>query len=102
VSGHPGSIDVFDNRYQPVTAPGGFVDPNLPADFTPSNITALDGNLFVSYSKGQEAVGQVDEFHPNGNLIMAFTSDTLAAPSGMAIAPSQFGAFANDLLVQII
>src|ERR1700722_9138290 len=43
----PGSIDVFDSNFVPTTATGGFVDPNLPAGFTPYNVTALDGDVFV-------------------------------------------------------
>jgi uncharacterized protein (TIGR03118 family) len=99
VTTHPGSIDVFDASFAPVTPSGGFTDPNLPANFTPYNIATINGNLFVAYAKGLQAVGQVDEFDPDGHLIMTFTSNTLAAPWGMVVAPSNFGAFANDLLV---
>jgi len=99
VTGHPGSIDVFSATFQPVTPSGGFNDPHLPANFTPYNVTTVNGNLFVAYSEGLQAVGQVDEFDPNGSLIMTFTSTTLAAPWGMVVAPANFGAFANDLLI---
>ncbi len=57
-----GTIDVFDSNFAPVTTTGGFSDPGLPAGFTPYGIAALDGNVFVSYSMGAQAVGQVDEF----------------------------------------
>ncbi len=96
---HSGSIDVFDAGFNPITPAGGFTDPNLPANFEPYNIANIDGNLFVAYAKGLQAVGQVDEFDSDGNLLMTFTDNTLAAPWGLAIAPSSFGAFANDLLV---
>src|SRR5580698_4314269 len=99
VTGSPGSIDIFDASFNPVTLSGGFTDPNLPANFTPYNIANINGNLFVTYSEGLQAVGQVDEFDPNGTFIMSFTSTTLAAPWGLAVAPSNFGAFAGDLLV---
>lgn len=82
LTGHPGSIDVFDASFNPVTTSDGFTDPNLPAHFTQYNIASIDGNLFVSYAQGLQAVGQVDEFDLNGNLIMTFTSNTLAAPWG--------------------
>jgi len=97
--GHPGSIDVFDSTFKPVTPSGGFTDPNLPANFEPYNIASIGGNLFVAYSEGAQAVGQVDEFDPTGKLIMTFTSTTLAEPWGLAVAPQNFGAFSNDLLV---
>jgi uncharacterized protein (TIGR03118 family) len=95
----PGSIDVFDTNFHPVTTPGGVLDAHLPAHFTPYNIQTLNGNLFVAYAKGAQAVGRVDEFDPNGNLIMTFTDKTLAAPWGLVVAPANFGAFSNDLLV---
>ena len=98
-TGHPGSIDVFDASFKPVTPAGGFTDPNLPANFAPYNIANIEGNLFVAYAKGLQTVGQVDEFDPDGKLIMTFTNETLAEPWGMVVAPSNFGAFANDLLV---
>jgi uncharacterized protein (TIGR03118 family) len=95
----PGSIDVFDANFNPVTTTGGFSDPSLPTGFTPYNITTIDGNLFVTYSNGTEDVGQVDEFDSEGNLIMSFTDPSLDEPWGLTLAPSQFGTFSNDLLV---
>lgn len=94
-----GSIDVFDSNFNPVTTSGGFVDPNLPAGFTPYNVTAIDGDVFVTYSMGVQAVGQVDKFDTEGNLIMSFKDPSLNAPWGLALAPSHFGTFSNDLLV---
>src|SRR5208283_3987224 len=69
-----GSIDVFDTNFKPATTTGDFLDSGLPAHFVPYNIQALNGNLFVAYAKGLQAVGRVDEFDPNGKFIMAFTS----------------------------
>ena len=95
----PGSIDVFDSSFNPTTTSGGFSDPSLPTGLTPYNITNLDGNLFVAYSEGTTAVGQVDEFNPDGTLIMSFTDASLNEPWGLTLAPSHFGSFSNDLLV---
>ena len=75
-----GSIDVFDSNFNPVTTTDGFVDPNLPAGFTPYNVTAIDGDVFVTYSMGAQAVGQVDKFDTEGNLIMSFKDPSLNAP----------------------
>ena len=94
-----GSIDVFDSNFNPVTTTGGFSDPALPTGFTPYNIAALDGNLYVAYSMGAQAVGQVDEFDTEGNLIMSFKDASLNAPWGLTFAPSSFGTYSNDLLV---
>jgi uncharacterized protein (TIGR03118 family) len=94
-----GTIDVFDSNFAPVTTTGGFSDPSLPTGLTPYGIAALDGNVFVTYSMGAQAVGQVDEFDTEGNLIMSFKDASLNAPWGMTLAPSNFGTFSNDLLV---
>jgi uncharacterized protein (TIGR03118 family) len=94
-----GSIDVFDSNFNPVTTTGGFSDPALPTGFTPYNITAIDGDVFVAYSMGVQAVGQVDQFDTEGNLIMSFKDPSLNSPWGLTLAPSHFGTFSNDLLV---
>jgi uncharacterized protein (TIGR03118 family) len=94
-----GSIDVFDSNFAPVVTTGGFSDPALPTGLTPYNIAALDGNLYVAYSMGTQAVGQVDEFDTEGNLIMSFKDASLNAPWGLTFAPSNFGTYSNDLLV---
>ena len=94
-----GTIDVFDSNFAPVVTTGGFSDPALPTGLTPYNIAALDGNLYVAYSMGMQAVGQVDEFDTEGNLIMSFKDASLNAPWGLTFAPSNFGTYSNDLLV---
>ena len=95
----PGSIDVFDSNFIPTTTTGGFSDPNLPTGFTPYNVTAIGSDVFVTYSMGVQAVGQVDEFDTEGNLIMSFKDPSLNSPWGVALAPSHFGSFSTDLLV---
>ena len=94
-----GSIDVFDSNFNPVTTTGGFSDPNLPTGLTPYNVTAINGDVFVTYSMGVQAVGQVDVFDTDGNLIMSFKDPSLNSPWGLTLAPSHFGTFSNDLLV---
>ena len=110
---HNGRIDVFDNAFHPVSLPNAFTDAKIPAGFAPFNIQALNGNLFVTYAKQDAAKknsipapgqGYVDEFDPNGVLMMRVASSgnknaPLNAPWGLALAPSNFGAYSNDLLV---
>jgi uncharacterized protein (TIGR03118 family) len=99
---HSGAIDVFDSAFGPVTVSGGFTDPNLPAGYAPFNVQNLGGKLFVTYA-GQNGVGPgglVDIFDANGNLQRRLvTQGSLNSPWGMALAPSQFGEFSNDLLL---
>jgi uncharacterized protein (TIGR03118 family) len=105
-----GGIDVFDSAYKPVTLPGTpFVDPQVPAGYAPFNIWNLGGKLYVMWAKQNTnknfAVsgvgnGAVSIFDLNGVLVQhVATGGTLNAPWGVAIAPANFGAFSNDLLV---
>ena len=106
---HAGTIDVFDTNYAKATLPGSFSDPQVPAGFAPFNIQNLGGKLYVTYAK-QDATKTIDVagvgngyvaiFDTNGNLLQHLISGgPLNSPWGIAIAPSTFGTFANDLLV---
>jgi uncharacterized protein (TIGR03118 family) len=106
---HNGSIDVFDTNFTQVTLPGGFVDPTLPAGFAPFNIQNIGGKLYVTYAMQDAAKhddvagpgnGFVDVFDTNGNFLQRLVSmGPLNSPWGLALAPSNFGQFSNDLLV---
>jgi uncharacterized protein (TIGR03118 family) len=46
-----GTIDVYDQNWQLVTAlPGNFTDPNLPANYHPFNVQAIGNQLYVEYA----------------------------------------------------
>jgi uncharacterized protein (TIGR03118 family) len=104
-----GSIDVFNSSFSSVTlGPGAFVNPNLPAGFVPFNVEDINGTVYVSYAPaghGQQTtatagMGLVATFTESGTFITNLvTGGPLASPWGMAIAPSDFGQFSNDLLV---
>jgi uncharacterized protein (TIGR03118 family) len=104
-----GSVDVFDANFHPTTVAGGFHDASIPAGYAPFNIQAIGGDLYVTYALQDAAKhddvagmghGYVDEFDMNGNLIRRFTGQgALNSPWGLALAPSQFGALAGDLLI---
>jgi uncharacterized protein (TIGR03118 family) len=106
---HAGTVDVFDSGFAPVSAPGGFADPTLPAGFAPFGIQELGGSLYVTYAK-QDAAGEddvagpgfgfVDVFDANGVLNRRLISNgSLNSPWGLALAPAGFGPFGGDLLV---
>jgi uncharacterized protein (TIGR03118 family) len=110
---HNGKIDVIDGQFHKV-APntqgfGTFTDPNLPQGFAPFNIQNLGGKLFVTYAKQDAAAtrdvagagnGFIDVFDTSGNLLQRLVSGgALNSPWGLALAPANFGAFSNDLLV---
>jgi uncharacterized protein (TIGR03118 family) len=102
-------IDVFSSSFAPVTAPGGFVDPKLPAGYGPFNVQEIGGRIVVAYAEvdpqtGDEVAGEhkgyVDVFDTNGNLLRRLISQgNLNAPWGLVLAPRHFGQFSGDLLV---
>ena len=104
-----GHINVFDSSFSPVTlGAGAFSDPNIPAGFVPFNVQNIGGKIYVTYAPAglpaQRAAtpgqGFVDAFDENGTLLQrVITGSQLAAPWGIALAPSGFGEFGGDLLV---
>jgi hypothetical protein len=51
---HNGTVDVFDSSFHAIT--GGFVDPNLPANYAPFGIASIDNLLFVTLQCNNELV----------------------------------------------
>lgn len=107
---HAGTVDVFDQNFQPVNIPNGFRDNKIPLGFAPFGISAINGNLYVTYARQDEdkeddvpgpGQGFVDIFDTHGRLIERFISrGELNAPWGMAWAPFEgFGEFKNALFV---
>lgn len=104
-----GRIDVFDSSFKAVSLPGGFVDPNLPAGYSPFNIQNINGNLYVTYAKfagtkdemDGPGLGFVDVYNAAGAFQKRLTGGgVLNAPWGLALAPTTgFGALSGDLLV---
>ena len=105
-------VDVFDQSFAPRSTPTEFVDPAVPAGYTPFGIEALKGAIFVTYGLQNASktdvvqgpgLGYVDMFSVNGTLLRHLVSgganSHLDAPWGLAIAPRGFGHFSNKLLV---
>jgi uncharacterized protein (TIGR03118 family) len=107
---HNSKVDVFDTNFTlPAVMQGKFADPTMPAGFAPFGITAVNGQLFVTYAQQDAAqhdemlgagLGYVDIFDMSGNFVSRFASTgVLNAPWGVAVAPAGFGSFAGDILV---
>ncbi|HZY83336.1 MAG TPA: TIGR03118 family protein [Gemmataceae bacterium] len=107
---HNGTVDVFDSHFHQVQLAGSFSDPSIPAGFAPFGIKNINGTLFVTYAKqlapdnhddqAGPGNGFIDEFDTEGRLIERFASQgALNSPHGLALAPADFGAFSNALLV---
>jgi uncharacterized protein (TIGR03118 family) len=104
-----GHIDVFGSNFAPATLMGSFSDPTIPKGYAPFGIQNIGGNLFVTYAMQNStrhddvagrAHGFIDVFDTNGNLLMRFHDHfPLDSPWGLAMAPSNFGPFSNELLV---
>jgi uncharacterized protein (TIGR03118 family) len=106
---HDGTVDVFNDQFQPVPSAGGFSDPALPAGYAPFGIQDIHNLIYVSYAK-QNSLKHDDLAGPGHGFIDVYTLDgflvkrlasrgSLDSPWGMAIAPSSFGPFAGKLLV---
>jgi uncharacterized protein (TIGR03118 family) len=108
---HNAKVDAFDASFNPLSL--GFSDPGIPKGWAPFGIQALNGNIFVTYAKQDAKAttpvagggqGYVDEFTPDGTLVARVaskgsTNAPLNAPWGLAMAPTNFGAYSGDLLV---
>ncbi len=118
---HAGRVDVFDSNFRMMAANSVnargfhssqddfFAFEGNPRGLAPFNIQNIGGNLFVTFAK-QDADreddvagpgnGLVGVFTPEGNLIRFFEHvPGLNSPWGLALAPSDFGAFSHHLIV---
>lgn len=104
-----GTVEVYDQTWQPVSLPGGFMDTSIPTGFAPFGIQAIAGKIYVTYAK-QDAMkgndvsgpgnGYVDVYDLNGMLLNRLVAGgNLNSPWGLAIAPAGFGDYAGNLLV---
>ena len=104
-----GSVDVFDGKFHLQAWAGAFKDNSLPSGFAPFGIQNIGGLIYVTYAlqnaeKHDDVKGPgngfVDIYTTGGALVQRFASrGTLNSPWGLALAPSTFGNFHNDILV---
>ncbi len=106
---HNNRVDMFNSTFAPITTPGAFTDPNLPAGYAPFNARNLNNQIYVTYALQDAAAhdddpgaghGFVDVYDTSGTLLRRLVSQgALNSPWGLAIAPSNFGPLSGDLLV---
>jgi uncharacterized protein (TIGR03118 family) len=106
-----GTVDVYNQSFQLVTTlPGNFTDPELPSDYSPFNIQAINNRLYVEFAPANDVLagtaapgeGAVDVFNAQGQLQQRLIRPDdvhLNQPWAVAMAPSNFGSLSNDLLV---
>jgi uncharacterized protein (TIGR03118 family) len=106
---HDGHIEELNGVFAPLSGPGTFSDPNLPAGYAPYGMQIVGNQVFVTYAvqnatktdfvEGQ-GNGIVNVFDKEGNFVKRFaTGGPLDAPWGVAQAPANFGPFSNDILI---
>ncbi len=106
------TVDIFNRSFVPVSAPGEFKDPKIPAGYAPFGIQVLGGDVYVAYAKQNATktdavpgagLGYVAVYSSNGvllrHLVAGGAYSSLDEPWGLAIAPAGFGPFAGKLLV---
>jgi uncharacterized protein (TIGR03118 family) len=107
-----GNIDVFDSNNYAANAllSGKFKDPSTPPGYAPFGIELFGtSHLWIAYAQQDAAkhdpvhgvgLGFVDIFTTDGDFERRFASfGQLNAPWGQMIAPPNFGAVANQILI---
>ncbi|HEY6293767.1 MAG TPA: TIGR03118 family protein [Terriglobia bacterium] len=92
-------VEAYDGAtFVPLTLSGAFSDPKIPADYKPYGIQSIGSKIWVTFYNGLSG-GYVDGFDTNGHLLGRLATGDFSGPWGIALAPANFGAFSNMLLV---
>jgi uncharacterized protein (TIGR03118 family) len=105
-----GEITVYDTTFTAVElSEHAFHQDHVPNGFTPFNVQNIGNNLYVTYAKQNKTktfvsfgagLGYVDVFSPDGKFLMQLEhNDSLNAPWGLTLAPSDFGSFSRRVIV---
>ncbi|MGC2111984.1 MAG: TIGR03118 family protein [Candidatus Korobacteraceae bacterium] len=104
------TVEVYDSSFAPHSfGANAFVDSSIPSGFAPFNVQLIGSNLYVTYAKQDAAKhddvagpgnGYVDVYDTQGNLLSRLPHIIqMNSPWAVVLAPADFGAFSNDLLV---
>jgi uncharacterized protein (TIGR03118 family) len=97
-----GGVEAYDAAsFSPVTLPAGaFTDSKVPASYTPAGIQAIGKDIYVTYNASAGGgTGFVGVFDTNGKFQFNLEYGHFNQPWGVAVAPANFGAFSNMILV---
>lgn len=94
-------VDMYDGNFNLVKS---FTDNTLPPGFTPYGIQVIGKTLYVAYAISFPKIpvvgGFVDTFDLTGGSPKTLINDSsLNQPWGIALAPANFGALGNTLLI---
>jgi uncharacterized protein (TIGR03118 family) len=94
-----GKVEAYDaSSFNPITLSGSFSDPRIPSSYKAYGVQAIGSLIVVSFFNGASG-GYVDAFDTNGNLKGRLANGSFSEPWGIALAPANFGAFSNMVLV---
>jgi len=94
-----GGVEAYNAAtFAPVTLKGTFTDPHIPSSYKAYGIQTVGSEIWVTFFNGKSG-GYVDAFDTNGNRKVRLANSALDEPWGVAMAPDNFGAFSNMLLV---
>jgi uncharacterized protein (TIGR03118 family) len=93
-------LEAYDTNFATVPlAAGAFSDPQLPAGFTATNVQTAGGLVWVVYVSDAGG-GYVDGYNLDGTLkVRLQQGNWFDDPWGVAVSPSNFGTYSNDVLV---
>jgi uncharacterized protein (TIGR03118 family) len=115
-----GTVDVYDNAFHRIDRGGDhhgrghdddgfFDDDQMPKNYAPFNVQAIGENIVVTYARNAPnshgdsfgpGLGFVDIYSANGRLVQRLEHGSwMNGPWGVALAPTDFGAFSHTLLV---
>ena len=91
-------VDVYDGNFKFVKS---FTDTALPAGFAPLGIQDLNGQVYVAFgAQNGGKGGYIDIFQEDGTFVKTLIKGKpLNQPWGFAVAPANFGALSNTLLI---
>ena len=91
-------VDMYNSSYTLVQS---FGDPEIPRNYTPYGIQAVNGQIWVTYTALNKAQGGfVDIFNTDGTLAKHDAlHGPLHSPWGIALAPPDFGPMSNAILI---
>ena len=91
-------VDVYDGSFNLVNS---FTDSTLPPGNVPFGIQDIGGLVYVAFAQADEAPGgYIDIFREDGTFVKTLAQGKpLDQPWGFAVAPKNFGALSNTLLV---
>ncbi len=91
-------VEMYDSGFHLV---GSFTDPAVPPSGTVLNVQDIAGQLYVTFGAVNGGPGGlVDIFSESGTLVKRLIQGApLSQPWGVAMAPSNFGALSNTLLI---